>query len=665
MRLLRTDSLELVEFVGRAPPYVILSHTWGPDEVTIEDLSQPPTAAVKKKAGYAKIKGCCSRAAADGYEYVWVDTCWYAQARPTSLPIPMELFVRELIPRSWLSIDKASSAELSEAINSMYRWYQEAHICYAYMSDVSLDVQPPVADAAATSGPRKGTNDTPGRPTFRTIPSILRDYDRLPRTFENSRWFTRGWTLQELIAPPMVEFYAHDWREIGTKFSLRKVISTVTGIDMRVLEGADPATCHVAERMSWAANRQTTRIEDAAYCLLGIFKVHMPLIYGEGQRAFYRLQEEIMKTTEDYTMLAWGLSKYLSNKHHWKGVHRNTLVDPRRPLAESPNDFELHNRTVWTYSQLTPDDANTMAKQSFPAADDTPPLITSRGLRLTLLVKPARARLGEVLAYINCKTKRLSTSSEVALSPVCLVLRRQDDSTIYMGSDDPNAAFELLDSDKGLASFTRQTIYLSLASADAVLSLTHNHRMNSLDKNLYVLEKPRPSQVGQPAGGHRAPWKITSCFSHAVGAGRGHTHFEVPRKFIAATLYQPFDLPSSTVRLFAFEQSKGRSTAFGVVVGHGWCDVIPISDAAFQATWGTLVRDGQWNETLALKFISNVAAGPHGQQGCDHPDKAVDRVVKKVADFTVTLALKKVRRADINCESAIKILWSVEWDEDN
>ncbi|KAG7285646.1 hypothetical protein NEMBOFW57_010275 [Staphylotrichum longicolle] len=563
------------------------------------------------------------------------------------------------------SIDKSSSAELSEAINSMYRWYQEAHICYAYMSDVSPDVPPQGTDAAAStsSALKKGTSSGEAvRPGFHTIPSILRDYDKLPRTFENSRWFTRGWTLQELIAPPMVEFYAHDWREIGTKFSLRKVISKVTGIDIRVLEGADPSTCHVAERMSWAANRETTRVEDAAYCLLGIFKVHMPLIYGEGQRAFYRLQKEIMKTTEDYTMLAWGLSKYLSNKHHWKGVQRNHLGDPRRPLSDSPNDFELHNRTAWTYSRLIADENSTVSTQTSPSLDDTPPLITSRGLRVTLLLKP-NTRTRDILAYINCKTTKPGAPPEGQPSPVCLVLRRQDESNIYSGSDDPNAAFELLDSDKVLASFQRKTIYLSLASSDSALGQKQNHRMVSLEKNLYILERPHPLRAGESAVASRAPWKITSCFSHAIGGGAGHAHFEVPRKFTAATLFNPFDLPPSTARLFAFEQPLAGNGAFGIVVGHGWCDIIALSDVTFRAKWGTLVRDGHWNEVLALKFISHVAARSQGQRLGSDEDEAADRVSKRISNFAVSVSLKKIRRTDINCESAIKILWSVEWDE--
>jgi hypothetical protein len=122
--------------------------------------------------------------------------------------------------------------------------------------------------------------------------------------FRNSKWFTRGWTLQELIAPRIVEFYAADWTEIGTRVSLQDEISIITGIDNRILEGESPDICNVAERFSWAASRETSRVEDAAYCLLGIFQVHMPLLYGEGENALLRLQEQILKTTDDYTLLA-------------------------------------------------------------------------------------------------------------------------------------------------------------------------------------------------------------------------------------------------------------------------------------------------------------------------------------------------------------------------
>ena len=140
-------------------------------------------------------------------------------------------------------IDKSSSAELTESINSMYRWYQEAAICYAYLFDVQ-------------SG----------------------DMSSLSR----SAWLTRGWTLQELIAPARVEFYSSTWDNLRTKASLKKEISAVTGIDVEVLEGADPDRFSVTKRMSWASKRTTTRVEDRAYSLLGLFGVNMPMLYGEG-----------------------------------------------------------------------------------------------------------------------------------------------------------------------------------------------------------------------------------------------------------------------------------------------------------------------------------------------------------------------------------------------
>jgi hypothetical protein len=147
-------------------------------------------------------------------------------------------------------IDMSSSVEFSEAINSMYEWYQNADVCYAYMSDVSA------------------------------IPDS--DHDMFTRNFSASRWFTRGWTLQELIAPSIVSFYNSEWVFLGTKEGLVELISSTTNIDMCVLcdyRRLDEFT--VARRMLWASRRETTRPEDTAYCLLGIFGINMPLLYGE------------------------------------------------------------------------------------------------------------------------------------------------------------------------------------------------------------------------------------------------------------------------------------------------------------------------------------------------------------------------------------------------
>lgn len=172
-----------------------------------------------------------------------------------------------------LLIDKSSSAELSEAINSMYRWYQNAEVCYAYLSDVSTKEWP------------EGEKSD----------------------FARSRWFTRGWTLQELIAPAVVRFYSSGWCFIGTKYDLRELLFVVTGIDIDILKGAHPQVMSIAKKMSWASNRNTTRKEDTAYCLMGLFGVNMPLLYGEGDEASIRLQQEIMKESDDHSLFTWKL----------------------------------------------------------------------------------------------------------------------------------------------------------------------------------------------------------------------------------------------------------------------------------------------------------------------------------------------------------------------
>ncbi|EEU42514.1 uncharacterized protein NECHADRAFT_39749, partial [Fusarium vanettenii 77-13-4] len=236
MRLLDTSSYKLTEFHGeKIPPYVILSHTWGEGEVLFHDI-QNNTA--ESKNGFRKMIDCCQKAVEDGFQWVWIDTC---------------------------CIDKSSSAELSEAINSMYQWYRDSTICYAYLEDV----------------------------------------ENVSKRFTNSRWFTRGWTLQELIAPRIVELYTTHWEEIGTKRSLIAQIEGTTGIPARILHGESVSTCNVAQRMSWASKRQTTRREDRAYSLMGLFQINMPLLYGEGDKAFVRLQEHILRQEEDYTIFAW------------------------------------------------------------------------------------------------------------------------------------------------------------------------------------------------------------------------------------------------------------------------------------------------------------------------------------------------------------------------
>lgn len=248
MRLLRTrddGDFSLMEFAdNKIPPYAILSHVWGSDqdEVTFKDVVE---GTVKGRPGYQKLLFCGRRAARDGLTYFWVDTC---------------------------CIDKSSSAELSESINSMFQWYRRADKCYAYLSDVSAGFS--VA------------NDRSTRQTWKSA-------------FRHSKWFTRGWTLQELLAPRSVEFFSRDGLRLDDRQSLAEDIHEITGISIQALRGTPLAHFSMAARFSWTRRRKTKRPEDAAYSLLGIFNVSMSPIYGEGRkRAFVRLQKEIRQSFE-------------------------------------------------------------------------------------------------------------------------------------------------------------------------------------------------------------------------------------------------------------------------------------------------------------------------------------------------------------------------------
>jgi hypothetical protein len=204
----------------------------------------------------------------------------------------------------------------------MFRWYRNAQVCYVYLQDVLW----------------------------------CTDKEIIGERLHPSRWFTRGWTLQELVAPLKVEFYSNDWKKIGSKDDLCDLLSSITRIDEHILKGGEMDSVSVARRMSWASSRNTSRVEDAAYCLLGIFDVNIPLIYGEGHKAFQRLQEAIMNATHDQSLFAWGKivsspaelidrSQQLGKKPiPWKEHHH------RQPLlglfAESPADFK-DSAEIW------------------------------------------------------------------------------------------------------------------------------------------------------------------------------------------------------------------------------------------------------------------------------------------------------------------------------
>lgn len=278
IRLLKFDEygeLKHTEgFIDGVPPYAILSHTWSPDgdEVTFDDVRM---GAGKNKAGYGKIQFCWQQARKDGLDHIWVDTC---------------------------CIDKANHTELSEAILSMFHLYSKAEKCYVYLSDV-LDYH--------------------------------EENGQIPRSWElafrGSRWFTRGWTLQELLAPGTVEFFSLEGKLLGSKKTLEGLIREITHIPIPALRGSSLCNFSVDERLRWAAGRNTKRREDKAYCLLGIFDLFMPIIYGEGDHAFKRLKAEI--------------NKKLSEKND-PGVDRETKLT-LLGSSSSPSPVNVH----WTVTR--------------------------------------------------------------------------------------------------------------------------------------------------------------------------------------------------------------------------------------------------------------------------------------------------------------------------
>lgn len=234
MHLINIRTLKLESFLGddQTPPYFILSHTWGSDEITYQDFTQQSHAQLETRQGYHKIAKFCNvlledqewmlartmGVTATSVDYAWVDTC---------------------------CINKESSAELSEAINSMFWWYRRAVCCVVWLSDV-----------------------------------VARDFGSI--IMLSSRWFSRGWTLQELIAPRECYFYNKGWKYMGDRLRNVEALSRLTQIDASFLDCNDYQGASIAEKMSWASGRETTRAEDRAYSLLGIFDINMPLLNGEG-----------------------------------------------------------------------------------------------------------------------------------------------------------------------------------------------------------------------------------------------------------------------------------------------------------------------------------------------------------------------------------------------
>lgn len=301
----RPDAQLLVEFNGPKlanVAYAILSHCWGDpeDEVhytEMDSLTKMDLAArgkMRERGGYHKIRESCLQTRRDDLLWLWVDTC---------------------------CIDKRSSAEFSEAINSMYVWYENSDRCYAFLHDVDTDALPTKPD-------NHKFNKSNGWP----------------------KWFSSGWTLQELIAPKDVRFFNQNWEYIASKRGSARVLSGITRIPVNVLqEGFSRASTSVAQIMSWAADRTTTREEDRAYSLLGLLGMHMSILYGEGKNTFLRLQLGVKRTTDDQSISAWSRTEETGSAGGF--------------LANDPDSFQF--RDCSSVVQIEPNDMLRILERHF------------------------------------------------------------------------------------------------------------------------------------------------------------------------------------------------------------------------------------------------------------------------------------------------------------
>ena len=332
--------------------YAILSHRWidsmevdYEEIVDLEKMNVEDREDIRQRLGYKKILNTCEQAQRDDYEWVWVDTC---------------------------CIDKRSSAELSEAINSMYRLYANSRVCYAYLHDVQ-------------------------DPSFPTE----RDHANYPKSNGWPEWFSRGWTLQEMIAPSNIQFFNKNWQIIGDKKAHACALEVITQVPVHILtQGLFGRRPCVAQIMSWAASRKTTRVEDRAYSLMGLLDVNMPMLYGEGKKAFHRLQLEIIRSSNDQSIFAWGWTE---------GIPED--MRPGSILADDPSFFGScsyleplnHEEFIHTLKRSFP---NVELPSIDPDCFDTFP-ITNRGIHMWMVLRPYRDSDSTVFqAFLPCRNER-------------------------------------------------------------------------------------------------------------------------------------------------------------------------------------------------------------------------------------------------------------------
>ncbi|KAI1171956.1 hypothetical protein F4777DRAFT_582418 [Nemania sp. FL0916] len=415
MWLINVESMKLEEFTPpHLPKYAILSHTWGEDEVTFREFCDLESLELsQKKGGREKIRMTCELAADRDIPYAWVDTC---------------------------CIDKSSSAELSEAINSMFEWYR--------LSAENLYV---------------------------------------------CRWFRRGWTLQELLAPTVLEFYDSEWnlRVLKSDPDAIEQLSRMTGIRQRVLQFTDRIwNTDVGERMSWASQRETTRLEDQAYCLFGIFQVNMPMLYGEGTRAFQRLQEEIIKNNHDMSIFCWEVN-------HTQPKYRGFLARSPAEFASYP-DLTLSSRDHVLWSRQSLEDFS----------------ITNKGIRIHAEI--VQISYGDQhMATLKCS---IASFSNVILIPI-----RHYQDNVYV-----RANSRVIISQYNINTFDNKQIYLA-KDIDDQKSHKVDISAKSSDARFIIVPPQAPFQLVREKQWPEASWNSNGYVSEycdsASGLAKPTSHF--------------------------------------------------------------------------------------------------------------------------------------------
>ena len=381
------DQTKVLEFRDdEATPYAILSHRWiDPTEidfVEMVDLARVDKRRrdeIRRRLGYKKILDSCQQAQRDGYEWLWIDTC---------------------------CIDKRSSAELSEAINSMYWWYENSGVCYAYLHDV-------LGSSFPTTRDKQKYLISNGWP----------------------EWFSRGWTLQEMIAPRNVQFFNNTWRPIGEKRTLASILQTITGVPMHILtDGLSGNRPCIGQIMSWASDRITTRVEDKAYSLMGLLDVNMPMLYGEGKKAFHRLQLEIIRTSNDQSVFAWGCNS--------ANVRSGSI------LADDPSFFSGCDEMV----PMKSDEFVEILKKYIPkkelakVEEDRFGVfpITNRGIQIWLFLRPYRSSRSVFQAWLPYRYGPSGPPVSINLALWDSNYYRHSSSVLWYNPTDQNLEFRQL-----------------------------------------------------------------------------------------------------------------------------------------------------------------------------------------------------------------------------